>query len=100
MSLLFQFLMVRLKVVYAINTNKFRIMFQFLMVRLKAKGASTFVIYQKFQFLMVRLKDSLDINKPWYTLLVSIPYGTIKRKWERVKFNVILVSIPYGTIKR
>ena len=51
--------------------------FQFLMVRLKVTDYPIPELDSMFQFLMVRLKVNLheQINRP---LDVSIPYGTIK----------------------
>ena len=78
-ALLFQFLMVRLKVGQQIIFSPTPLTFQFLMVRLKAcswRPARTFP-------------------------RISIPYGSIKscRKWDSL-YNVCDISIPYGSIKR
>ena len=52
-----------------------------------------------FQFLMVRLKDIRD-SKRIINIIVSIPYGTIKRYTALGRrCYYCSVSIPYGTIK-
>ena len=91
--------MVRLKD-QRVNVNVKRITFQFLMVRLKVTPRVDYAQGEEFQFLMVRLKE----NEKAYQRnldMVSIPYGTIKRKKNvGTKTRMRVVSIPYGTIKR
>ena len=56
---MFQFLMVRLKVLPVLYGNSVQYLFQFLMVRLKASGESSIKVgVLSFQFLMVRLKGT------------------------------------------
>ena len=55
-----------------------RFMFQFLMVRLKVCVSVYLVKILLFQFLMVRLKATNIVTVITH-VLVSIPYGTIKR---------------------
>ena len=74
---LFQFHMVRLKVIQ--RRNNFRVStFQFHMVRLKVNGGKVWHAGNEFQFHMVRLKVAQRHNEA-NTYRVSIPYGTIKR---------------------
>ena len=70
--------MVRLKDLVKEDQEE-RGVFQFLMVRLKGtKTYSGLDLKIGFQFLMVRLKVSSQSVKI-VTLLISIPYGSIKR---------------------
>ena len=52
-----------------------------------------------FQFLMVRLK-ALGPWKAMRVLLISIPYGSIKRGGAAIPADDVDISIPYGSIKR
>ena len=76
------------------------VIFQFLMVRLKADNASKDIeLKQSFQFLMVRLKDSWSLAL-WPINVISIPYGAIKRWWSTWwDEDTDEISIPYGAIK-
>ena len=75
------------------------VLFQFLIVRLKwcwrdrSSSSGTW-----FQFLIVRLKFS-NICSLYSLFIVSIPYSTIKIRLCIQTFHCILVSIPYSTIK-
>ena len=69
------------------------------MVRLKAfKHFFEEHGYVIFQFLMVRLKGHCDC---FYhiVVIISIPYGSIKRANPKAKASTLLISIPYGSIK-
>ena len=97
-SVLFQFLMVRLKGVFHLRGDCGAWPFQFLMVRLKALLLITLATFLRFQFLMVRLKGLIVLFCLERTS-ISIPYGSIKRYRWRQQRKYINISIPYGSIK-
>ena len=118
---MFQFLMVRLKVIRKLprvsrkepvsipygtikrttfsSSSILAYLFQFLMVRLKGEYASGMAIYVGFQFLMVRLKvyrpSTISTIAKFQFLMVRLKDCTLCRKRR-----ISQVSIPYGTIKR
>ena len=119
---LFQFLMVRLKVLRADSDNRDAHQFQFLMVRLKVRCKGRAIA----RFVTISIPyGSIKSHDDWFWLLVttiSIPYGSIKRAVDHAVFDAdktfqflmvrlkalhkILplksksISIPYGSIKR
>ena len=118
---LFQFLMVRLKVIEFTLFSSLKMKFQFLMVRLKVSHSTSAlqenfisipygaikstkkeidtISARAFQFLMVRLKVP-PIKVFTGMNNISIPYGAIKRFiWHEFYFWLFDISIPYGAIK-
>ncbi len=91
--MVFQFLMVRLKVTSPYLSGTSAIAFQFLMVRLKVETKKAILLIgSAFQFLMVRLKATAHLGCVALSV-ISIPYGAIKshflyiKKYRCIYFN-------------
>ena len=57
------------------------------------------IFRSEFQFHMVRLKASCPFRHRSPVPEISIPHGTIKRRWHFDKMVRCVISIPHGTIK-
>ena len=97
-SIIFQFLVVRLKVTvikYPVNF----IGFQFLVVRLKESCCYRRFCKTVFQFLVVRLKDIRTKKPVLYLYLFQFLVVRLKDHHPLNLGDVFIISIPCGSIK-
>ena len=80
---LFQFLVVRLEGYSKFNKNNLKRRFQFLVVRLEANVSGNRYSSAQFQFLVVRLEEKW-ISVPGTIFVISIPCGTIRRRYREI----------------
>ena len=97
---LFQFLLVRLRVISAVSFISMGNRFQFLLVRLRDDFVSTAGSYViVFQFLLVRLRELVVFCSRSNIRYISIPSGAIKRQKDAatesatVIFQFLLVRL-------